>query len=178
MGIIAAHGMDGWVYTETEWLVHDTSAPHVAREEFTLSFPAKAVRDFGDALDHVGKLVAVGDDPDAVSRCNEALRTALGARASATRSQTFFIDITHPDANKGTLVGTLSRLLNIPSTEIATIGDMENDVPMFRKSGLGIAMGNAEPAVKAEAKLVTDSNEADGFAKAVERYLLKRTGET
>jgi Cof subfamily protein (haloacid dehalogenase superfamily) len=174
--IIAAHKMDAWVYTETDWLVHDASAPHVAREEFTLSFPAKAVRDFGDALDHVGKLVAVGDDKAAVSACNAALSAALGDQASATRSQSFFIDVTHPDANKGALVGTLARLLSIPAEEIATIGDMENDVLMFRKSGLSIAMGNAEPAVKAQAKLVTDTNEADGFAKAVENFLLGHKG--
>ncbi len=176
MRIILAHGMDGWVYTETEWLVRDLSAPHVAREEFTLSFPAKAVQDFGDALNHVGKLVAVGDDPAAISRCNEELSSALGSQASATRSQSFFIDVTHPDANKGTLVGTLSRLLSIPAEEIATIGDMRNDVPMFRKSGLSIAMGNADGDVKSEAKRVTDTNEADGFAKAVENFLLNRDG--
>jgi Cof subfamily protein (haloacid dehalogenase superfamily) len=170
--IITAHGLDPWVYTEAEWLVHDTSAPHVAREEFTLSFPAKAVQDFGDALDHVGKLVAVGDDTAARDRCHEELNMVLGGQASATRSQTFFIDVTHPDANKGTLVGTLSRILSIPTEEIATIGDMENDVLMFRKSGLSIAMGNAEPNVKSQAKLVTDTNDADGFAKAVERFLL------
>jgi Cof subfamily protein (haloacid dehalogenase superfamily) len=176
MKIIAAHNMDPWVYTETEWLVHDESAPHVAREEFTLGFPAKAVADFGDALDHVGKLVAVGDDKAVVSQCNDALSAALGGHASATRSQSFFIDVTHPDANKGTLVGTLARLLSIPADEIATIGDMENDALMFRKSGLSIAMGNAEPAVKAQANLVTDTNEAEGFAKAVENFLLGREG--
>jgi Cof subfamily protein (haloacid dehalogenase superfamily) len=170
--IIEAHALDPWVYTETEWLVHDVSAPHVAREEFTLSFPAKAVRDFGDALNHVGKLVAVGSDKAAIAQCGEALDAALNGQASATRSQSFFIDVTHPDANKGTLVGTLSRILSIPPEQIATIGDMENDVLMFRKSGLSIAMGNAEPNVKAQAKLVTDTNESDGFAKAVERFLL------
>ncbi len=172
--IIVAHDMDPWVYTESEWLVHDASAPHVAREEFTLSFPPKAVDDFGSALDHVGKLVAVGDGADKVSRCNEALNAALGSGASSTRSQKFFIDITHPDANKGTLVGTLARLLSIPKEEIATIGDMQNDVLMFLQSGLSIAMGNAEDDVKSQASLVTDSNEADGFAKAVEAYLLGR----
>jgi hydroxymethylpyrimidine pyrophosphatase-like HAD family hydrolase len=120
--------------------------------------------------------VAVGDDPNTVSRCNEALSRALGEAASATRSQSYFIDITNPDANKGTLVGTLSRLLSIPPDEIATIGDMANDVLMFRKSGLSIAVGNAHDDVKAEAKLVTATNEDEGFAKAVERFLLGEDG--
>jgi hydroxymethylpyrimidine pyrophosphatase-like HAD family hydrolase len=88
------------------------------------------------------------------------------------RSQPYYLDVTHPAANKGTVVATLSQLLSIPSWEIATIGDMPNDVLMFRKSGLSIAMGNASAEVKAQAMVVTASNEDDGFAEAMERFVL------
>jgi Cof subfamily protein (haloacid dehalogenase superfamily) len=170
--ITLRHGLDPWVYTETEWYVRDPNAPHVARESFTITFPPNVVKDFGETLDHVGKIVAVGDDTAAILACNAELDATLSGQASATRSQAYFIDITHPDANKGTMVTTMARLLSIPTEQIATIGDMANDVLMFRKSGLSIAMGNATPEVKAQAKLATDSNEEDGFAKAVERFLL------
>ena len=80
--------------------------------------------------------------------------------------------MTHPRANKGTVVETLSRLLNIPPAQIVTMGDMPNDVLMFRKSGFSIAMGNASDEVKAQASAVTDSNENEGFAKAVRRFVL------
>ncbi len=80
--------------------------------------------------------------------------------------------MTHPDANKGAVLDYLAKTLVIPANEIATIGDMPNDVLMFRKSGLSIAMGNASPEVKKQADFVTDSNEDDGFAKAVEHYIL------
>jgi hydroxymethylpyrimidine pyrophosphatase-like HAD family hydrolase len=56
--------------------------------------------------------------------------------------------------------------------EIATIGDMPNDVLMFKAGGLSIAVGNASKEVQAEADAVTDTNEAEGFAKAVRRYIL------
>jgi Cof subfamily protein (haloacid dehalogenase superfamily) len=170
--ITLKHGLDPWVYTETEWYVRDLNAPHVAREAFTITFPPNVVKDFGDTLDHVGKIVAVGDDSAAILACNQELDAVLSGEASSTRSQSYFIDITHPDANKGTMVTTMARLLSIPTDEIATIGDMANDLLMFRKSGLSIAMGNATDDVKAQAKLVTDTNENDGFAKAVERFLL------
>lgn len=170
--ITLKHGLDPWVYTETEWYVRDLGAPHVAREAFTITFPPIEVKDFGDTLDHVGKIVAVGDDQAAILACNRELDATLSGQASATRSQSYFIDITHPDANKGTMVTTMARLMSIPTSEIATIGDMANDLLMFRKSGLSIAMGNAAPEVKEQALLVTDSNEEDGFAKAVERFLL------
>jgi Cof subfamily protein (haloacid dehalogenase superfamily) len=170
--ITLKHNMDPWVYTETEWYVRDLGAPHVARESFTITFPPNEVKDFGDTLDHVGKIVAVGDDPAAVLACNRELDAALSGEASATRSQSYFIDITHPNANKGTMVTTMARLLSIPASEIATIGDMANDLLMFAQSGMSIAMGNAADDVKARANYVTDTNENDGFAKAVERYLL------
>ena len=60
----------------------------------------------------------------------------------------------------------------IPTEEIATIGDGHNDILMFRKSGLSIAMGNAADAVKAAASVTTDSFADEGFAKAIERFIL------
>ena len=120
------------------------------------------------------KIVGVSDDHDLVARCEKAAQDALGAKASAARSQPYYLDVTHPDANKGTVVTTLSKFLSIPANEIATIGDMPNDVLMFRKSGLSIAMGNASPEVQAQANLVTDSYDDEGFAKAIERFILPR----
>ncbi len=72
------------------------------------------------------------------------------------------------------MVDFLSRSLGIPAEEIATIGDMPNDVMMFEKSGLSIAMGNASPQVQAQANFVTLSNEEDGFAHAMEKFVLPR----
>ena len=107
-------------------------------------------------------------------RCEKDAQATLGARASAARSQPYYLDVTHLDANKGTVVTTLSKFLSIPLAEIATIGDMPNDVLMFRKSGLSIAMGNAGPEVKRQAHLVTNSYNDEGFAKAMERFILNR----
>jgi Cof subfamily protein (haloacid dehalogenase superfamily) len=170
--ITLKHGLDPWVYTVTEWYVRDPDAPHVAREAFTIRFLPHVVTDFEAPLNNCGKIVAVGDDPAAVLACNAELDRVLKGQASSTRSQSYFIDITHPEANKGTMVEIMARLLSIPTREIATIGDMANDILMFRKSGLSIAMGNASAEVKEQAMLSTDTNEEDGFAKAVERYLL------
>ncbi len=74
--------------------------------------------------------------------------------------------MTHPDANKGGVVLTLARMLNLQTEEIATIGDMANDVPMFEKGGLSIAMGQASDEVKKSAHEVTTSSEDEGFANA------------
>ena len=130
--------------------------------------------DFKDVLGRAVKIVGVSDDRELVARCEKDAQAALGAGASAARSQPYYLDVTHPDANKGTVVTTLSKRLSIPATEIATIGDMPNDVLMFRKSGLSIAMGNASPDVQAQADLVTASYDDEGFAKSIEGFILCR----
>jgi len=176
MELIQDQGLDVWVYTETEWLIRDKNAPHVARETWTVKFDAKVVASFTSAhLAHAVKIVGISDDLDLVAACEKAAQTTLGEKASAARSQPYYLDVTHPQANKGTVVATLSKLLNIPPEQIATMGDMPNDVLMFRKSGFSIAMGNASDEVKAQATAVTDSNENEGFAKAVKKFVLPRT---
>ena len=155
-------------------LIRDKNAPHVARETWTVKFDAKVVESFTDAhLAHAVKIVGISDDLDLVAVCEKAAQNALGEKASAARSQPYYLDVTHPQANKGTVVATLSKLLNIPPAQIATMGDMPNDVLMFRKSGFSIAMGNASDEVKAQASAVTDSNENEGFANAVRKFILR-----
>lgn len=176
--LILSHGLDVWIYCGKDWLVRDDKAPHVAREQKTVKFPPKVVRDFGDALERAVKIVGVSDDHQRIATCQEDARHALGEQASASCSQPYYLDVTHPHANKGKVVETLSRMLSVPATEIATVGDMPNDIAMFRKSGLGVAMGNAACSVRQEAHHVTASNDEDGFAKAMERIVLGQAGKT
>jgi Cof subfamily protein (haloacid dehalogenase superfamily) len=172
IGIILDGGLDAWVYTGTDWLIRNPEAPHVAHEQWVVKFAPKIVGDFGLGLNHAVKITGISDDHDAVARCEAELRQKLGARASVVRSQPYYIDVTHADANKGVVVDTLSRILSIPPELILTIGDMPSDTLMFRKGGISVAMGNAEPEVKARAQFVTDANEDEGFAKAMERFVL------
>jgi hypothetical protein len=172
--LLSDQGLDAWLYTAEAWLIRDKDAPHVAREAWTVKFDATVVASFTDAhLAHAVKIVGISDDLDRVAACEKAAQDKLGDRASAARSQPYYLDVTHPRANKGTVVATLAKLLNIRPDEIATMGDMPNDVLMFRKSGFSIAMGNASAEVKAQASAVTDGNEDEGFAKAVRKFILR-----
>ncbi len=172
--LIRRHDMDAWLYTADDWFVTDRKAPHVDREAWTVKFEPTVVTSFSDAdLARAVKIVGISDDRPLVERCEADVRAALGSKASAARSQPYYIDVTHPDANKGTVVETLSRMLAIDPNAIVTIGDMPNDVLMFKKSGFSIAMGNAGDDVKHQAGAVTDGYNDEGFAKAVERYLLR-----
>src|SRR5713226_7045159 len=169
---IGKHGLDGWVYTDTEWFVRDPNAPHVAREQWTVKFPPTVMKTFAGLLGRVAKIVGISDDLERVAKCEKDVQQAGGTHISAARSQPYYLDVTHPQANKGEVVLSLSSLLNIPPAQIATIGDMPNDVLMFKKSGVSIAMGNASPEVQASATYVTSTNEDEGFAKAIEKFVL------
>jgi hydroxymethylpyrimidine pyrophosphatase-like HAD family hydrolase len=70
-----------------------------------------------------------------------------------------------------------SREYEIPLERIATLGDQPNDVLMFTDAGLSIAMGNAGEDVQRAATKVTESNEHEGFAIAIERYVLGEAGD-
>jgi Cof subfamily protein (haloacid dehalogenase superfamily) len=171
-GIILKSGLDCWVYRDDDWYVRDLKAPHVDREKSTVKFDPKVTDDIEALLDHAIKIVGISDDLDLVAKVEKQVQEAVGTDATAARSQPYYLDVTHKDANKGTVVAFLAKRYGIDPGAIATIGDMPNDVTMFQVSGLSIAMGNASDEVKAKADCTTDSYEDEGFAKAVEKYLL------
>jgi hydroxymethylpyrimidine pyrophosphatase-like HAD family hydrolase len=123
-------------------------------------------------VEGVVKIVGVSDDHDLVARCEAVVQQRFTTHVSASRSQAYYLDVTHPTANKGVVVERLSTRFEIPLERIATLGDQLNDVLMFRLSGLSIAMGNASEEVRSQATHVTASNEEDGFAKAIEQFVL------
>jgi Cof subfamily protein (haloacid dehalogenase superfamily) len=165
-------GLDTWVYRAADWYVPDPNGSHVARESATVGFDPKVMASLDGLTSDVAKLVGVSDDLDAVARAATAAHDKFGDHVSAARSQPYYLDVTHPDANKGAVARYMSAKYSIPAEAIATIGDMPNDVLMFAHSGLSIAMGNASLEVQRAARRVTTSNSEEGFANAVERFIL------
>ena len=165
-------GLDVWIYQGAEWFVRKADAFRVARERSNVGFDPLVIDDLYGVLEEPIKIVGVSEDRSLVARCESELNAALGADASAARSTPFYLDVTHPEANKGMVVREAARILELSLAQIATIGDMPNDVPMLSISGIGIAMGNASAEVQRIARHVTRSNEEEGFAHAVETFIL------
>jgi Cof subfamily protein (haloacid dehalogenase superfamily) len=171
-----AQGLTTWVFTGQDWLVRDADGPYVSFETRTVAFGPTVVKDFGPALDAAAKIVGVSAQFALLARCEQDVGAALAERATVARSQSYYLDITHPLANKGAAVAELARLIGVPLAEIAVVGDGGNDVAMFERGGLSIAMGNAAAPVQRAADVVTASNRDDGFAQAIERFILDRAG--
>jgi Cof subfamily protein (haloacid dehalogenase superfamily) len=170
--LIERHGLDAWLYRGSEWLVRDAKAPHIRKEADTVRFEPTVVAGFEGITDEIAKIVGVSDEHDRVAQAESAARSQFGDEVSAARSQPYYLDVTHPEANKGAVARWLSHELGVAEERIATLGDQPNDVLMFSRSGLSIAMGNASREVQRAARRVTASNDEDGFALAIEKYVL------
>ncbi len=172
--LLRSHALDVWLYQGADWYVQDVKGPHVDREAATVQFAPTLRADYDGLVENIAKIVGVSDDHDAVARAATAAHDRFGDHVSAACSQPYYVDVTHPQANKGSVVEYLAHRYEIPEQAIATIGDMPNDVLMFARSGLSIAMGNSSREVQRAALRVTGSNEHDGFAAAVRRFVLPR----
>ncbi len=172
---MASFQLDVWLYSGADWYVPKADGPHVAREAWTVKFQPKVMPPDGvRTLTHdVAKLVGVSDDTDAVEKATAAVHDKFGDHVTAAQSQPYYLDVTHPQANKGEVAKYLAAKYKLAPEEIATIGDMPNDVLMFAHSGLSIAMGQSSHEVKRAARRVTTPNDDEGFANAVRKFILR-----
>ena len=170
--LMTSFDLSVWIYRGADWYVPDLKGPHVDHEAATVKFQPTLMTSIDDLTDGVAKIVGVSDDHGAVIKASEAAGERFGDHVTAAASQPYYLDVTHPEANKGWVAKYLAQRYHLSTDEIATIGDMPNDVLMFAHSGLSIAMGNADAQVKRAARRVTETNQNEGFAKAVQRFVL------
>ena len=171
LDVLNAFGVDIWLFSNERWYTRNPDGEYVPHEKRAIKADPTIIGDFTPHLTVACKIVGASSDPELLRRCEAAMKEAVGAAATAVRSQTYYLDITPPGHDKGTFVDAMIRRLGISAAEVATIGDMENDLPMFARSGVSFAMGNAADGIKRRATHVTDSNERDGFARAIDVVL-------
>ena len=169
--VLNEFGVDIWLFTNEQWLARSSDGEYVPNEKRSIRAEPIIVGDFAPYLQAACKIVGASSDAALLQRCEVAIQQALGTQATAVRSQSYYLDVTPPGCDKGTFVQAMARRMGISTGAVATIGDMENDLAMFRTSGLSIAMGNATDDVKKLATHITTSNEEEGFAGAIEIIL-------
>jgi hypothetical protein len=169
--LLTEFGVDIWLFTNDKWLTRNPDGEYVQHEKRAIKHDPTIIADFAPYIAGVCKIVGASSDAPLLQRCEAAMQQAVGDQATAVRSQTYYLDVTPPGFDKGTFVAAMARRLGIATEAVATIGDMQNDLPMFARSGISFAMGNATDDVKQHATHVTGSNEGDGFAAAMETVL-------
>jgi HAD superfamily hydrolase (TIGR01484 family) len=115
--LLDSHGLDAWLYRGADWYVRRVAAPHVEREARTVEFAPTVVDTYGELTDGVAKLVGVSDDPKAIAAATDAARERFGNRVSVASSQPYYLDVTHPHANKGAVLLDLAARYSIAPAE-------------------------------------------------------------
>jgi Cof subfamily protein (haloacid dehalogenase superfamily) len=172
LALFEQRGVYPWLFADNQWIIKDLEGDYVPKERMTVRFEPTVVADFEPFIARCGKIVGASKQFDMLAACERELQGLLGHSAHAHRSQQYYLDVTNPSADKGTATHALAKWYGIDIADVCVLGDQHNDVPMFRVAGHSIAMGNAPPEVAAQAKLHTDSNEEDGWAKAIDRFVL------
>jgi Cof subfamily protein (haloacid dehalogenase superfamily) len=173
MAIFRRHNIDPWVFIGNEWVIANRQGAHVDHEIHTIHVQPTVVPAFEDKhFSAVGKIVGPSDDHPLVLQVAAEIQAALHGQVHAARSQAYYCDVIPQGIDKGRICEILGERLGIPREEILVLGDMENDLGMFRKAGFAVAMGNATDEVKGEAQGTTGSNDEDGWAQAIDRYVL------
>src|ERR1700761_970539 len=173
--ILKQFGVDAWLFTNDQWFADNADGQYNPSEKRAIRADPTIVSDFSPYLASACKIVGSSSNPELLKRCEAAMQQAIGVQATVVCSQTYYLDITPPGHDKGTFVEAMMRRLGVTADQVATIGDMQNDLAMFKKSGMSIAMGNASDAIKRQTTHVTTTNMDEGFAGGIE-MVIKRNG--
>ncbi|GCD12493.1 sugar-phosphatase [Clostridium tagluense] len=112
------------------------------------------------------------DKPEIIEEIMQKIPEEVSSKYTVVRSAPFYLEFLDKSVNKGAGVAALAKKLNIKQEEVICIGDAGNDIHMIKYAGLGVAMGNAFPEVKKIANFITKTNEEDGVAYIINKFIL------
>ena len=158
------------MWTEQLWCNSECKATMGYRKYFDLDMRIiENIDDFEDEF--IYKFIWFGM-PDVIGKLQSEMQEHFRGRLNCHTSQPEYLEFVGPDADKGSAMAELGRVYDIDRSEMIAIGDGHNDISMLKYAGLGIAMENAPEAVKAVCGEVTLSNNNDGVAAVIEKYIL------
>jgi Cof subfamily protein (haloacid dehalogenase superfamily) len=142
--------------------------PRFARVPCAQVDDLKCLLDRGNPL----KLLLI-EDETIIDELAREVKAAVGSRAHVTRSKLRYLEVVHPEATKAHALRELAHWFGVSREEIMAFGDSFNDIEMLEFAGFGVAVANAPPEVQRHASYVTSSNNEDGVAAALEKFLLR-----
>lgn len=149
-----------------------TTDEYVLHEAFINRLPVVAYTDFPRQVQHpINKCLIVGH-PEPLRLLEQRLAAQLEGRMSVYRSAAFFLECVPLGVDKARSLAGLLLQLGLDRERVIACGDGYNDLSMIQYAGLGVAMANACPEVLEAADHITASNEEDGVAQVVERFIM------
>lgn len=167
------HGVNVLSYNDTE-IVTEDSDEYIDIESKLLDMEIKRVTDFKDFIDFVSCKSLMTAPPEKIAEVFPEIKAQIGDKFNLATSAPFFIECTNFGVDKGSGLKQLSEILGVKLEEMVAFGDGSNDLPMLEIVGLSVAMGNANETVKAACKYTTFSNDEEGIAHVIEKFLLNK----
>ena len=166
------------VYSGKDWLVN--TIDEWVEIEATITGESPKVTSLADFIRDektlVHKLLLI-DNTDTIQKLQKNLSSIDFPQTNFYLSKDNYLEVTHNQVSKKQALLELAKYYQLSLSEIMTIGDNYNDIPMIETSGLGVAMGNAPTDVKTCANTVTDSNDQNGVSKAIKLYVLSESSQ-
>lgn len=160
-------------YAGNEIITEMPDDQYVKEESRINKMNIRKVENLFEALEpHPTKLLMTGEPADMLKAENE-LSEILGDRMDIFRSAPFFLELVPKGIDKAKSLLRLLSKINLTPADMIAFGDGYNDLSMLKLAGMGVAMQNAAPEVRAEADYITLSNEEDGIAAALEHFCKK-----
>ncbi|MDI2112851.1 Cof-type HAD-IIB family hydrolase [Commensalibacter nepenthis] len=172
--LLHSRDVKAWVFGGFDWVVFDMNDPYISHEKAVVGSDPELLKHINDYRNRIVKIEGVSSNTALLDELAAHINEKYPNTVRALRSSDHYLDITHPKANKGSAAIELGKQYGIDISEIACIGDMDNDIPMLEIAGLSIAMGQSTANVHQHAHFQTKSNEENGWAYAVEHYILPR----
>lgn len=171
LDLLRENGVIRWVFADGKWFASEAEGIHYEREVLAAQMEPVITDDFDSILPRIDKIVGVSDDEPLLAGLETQAQELL-TDATVARSQSYYLDVTATVANKGDGLAFLAKAAGVDLSSVVVAGDMRNDLPMFARAGISIAMGQGPEEVRQAATYTTGSNEEDGLADAIERLIL------
>lgn len=157
-------------YKDSEMLTEHPDDEYVQKEAFINKMKVRRVDDFLSAVDFEPAKCLIAGNPSILAPLCEEMQSRLEGRIEVYRSAPYFIELVPKGVDKALSLTSLLASLSLSPADLIAFGDGYNDLSMLRLAGMGVAMGNAEPEVRAAADYITDTNDNDGVAKALQHF--------
>lgn len=159
-------------YNKNGVICEDDESPYVKKEAFNNSIPIIKVDSLIDYVkEPVVKFMVVGE-PKELDRAYRYMKEKFAGKLNIFFSEPYFLEVAPPNIEKSSALKKLLEILNIKRNELMACGDGLNDIPMLDFAGWAVAMENAYPETKLHADYISASNDDDGVAEAIEKFII------
>ncbi|MDO4814715.1 MAG: Cof-type HAD-IIB family hydrolase [Gemella sp.] len=167
------YGLDILTY-QGDVVLTNKENPYAEWEANALRVDLKVEENLVDLIKEKAAKVIMLDDPETAKEAKEKVNSDIGHEYEVAMSKPFFIEVNDKGISKGAALDFLCKKLGIDKSEMIALGDGLNDLSMIEFAGLGVAMGNAGDLVKSKADFISKTNDEDGFAYAIEEFVLNK----